>query len=340
MSVTQAEIRRQAEAIASIVVRDRPGALERLEHDALAELASWPEITIEWMPDVDAGEGCSVAGSYNVDVSPPALCIARSASPGRRQFTALHELGHHIQQNDFELGAAVVMSTDPVGLEEGACNLFAASTLLPADIVDRYIGARGPTAAEVADLYVGSQASRAACCVRAAERLRSPGVVMLLDHDGVVSFAQPTGGFIPPARRSDQSGTPLVSAALRGGRARTDTFVRYRTGGRSETVYGDCVAADGWLIAVLATDRVPWLSFSVSRPGTSSGGTATWWTCETCGEQFAVIDRCLACGQPKCPSAGHCGCGPAREQICPACFTMKHASQFEKGSTVCRECRE
>jgi hypothetical protein len=81
---------------------------------------------------------------------------------------------------------------------------------------------------------------------------------MLLDYDGVVSFAQPAGGFIPPARGSDQSATPLVSTALRSaGRARTDTFVSYRTGGRSNTVYGDCADADGWLIAVLATDRVP-----------------------------------------------------------------------------------
>ena len=131
-----------------------------------------------------------------------------------------------------------------------------------------------------------------------------------------------------------------MSAALRRGRAQTDTFVRYRPGARSETVYGDCVAADGWLIAVLATDRVPWLPFSVSRPGTSSGGAATWWTCETCGEQFPAMDRCPACGQPKCPSAGHCGCGPAQEQRCSACFMMRHASQFEKDSTVCRECRE
>lgn len=339
MRVTQAEIRSQVKAIASIVEGDRPGVLESLARDALAELASWPEIAIEWMPEADTGEGCSVAGSYNADVSPPVLCIELSASPGRRQFTALHELGHHVQQSDYELAAAIVTSHDPHGLEEGACNLFAASTLLPADIVDRHIGARGPTAAEVVSLFAGSQASRAACCVRAAERLRSPGVVMLLDHVGVVSFAQPAGGFIPPARRSDQSATPLVSAALRAGRARIDTFVRYRTGGRSDTVYGDCVVADGWLIVVLAADRVPWRSFSASRPGTGTRGNATWWTCESCGEQFAVSDRCLTCGQPKCPSAGHCGCSLARERRCSECFMVRHVTQFKKGGTVCRECR-
>lgn len=341
MRITQAEVRRQAEAIASCIEEAHPGALVRLGHDALTELASWSEIQVQGAPDTDVGEGCSVAGSYNTDVNPPALCMAMSASPGRRKFTALHELGHHVQQNSYDLGAVLVMSADPTGLEEGACNLFAANTLLPKEAVNRYIGTRGPTAAEVVDLFTGSQASRAACCVCAAGRLTSPGAVILLSYDGVVSFAQPAGGFIPPARGSDQSATPLVSAALRrGGRARTDTFVTYRTGRRSDTVYGDCADAGGWLVAVLAADRVPWLQFSVPRLGTGSTISARWWTCETCGELFAAVDRCPACGQPKCPQAGHCSCSLARETRCSACFMMKHASQFAAGDTVCRECRE
>ena len=340
MRIAQSEIRRQAEAIATRVEELHPGALGRLEQDALTELASWPEIRIAWVPDADVGEDCSVAGSYNCDVSPPVLYIASSASPGRSQFTGLHEMGHHIQRNSYDLGAAFVMSADPVGLEEGACNQFAASTLLPEQVVGRHIEERGPSASDVADLFVGSQASRAACCVRAAERLHSPGAVVLLDYDGKVSFAQATGGFIPPARGSDQSATPLVSAALRSaGRARTDTFVSYRTGGRSETVYGDCADAGGWLVAVLAADRVPWQKFSVQRPGTSRSGSPRWWTCETCGDEFAVSDLCAACSLPKCPSVGHCACSLAHERRCTSCFMMRHSAQFEGDGTVCRECR-
>jgi hypothetical protein len=341
VSVTQAEVRRQARAIASCVEDAHPGALARLGRDALAELTSWPEIQVRWVPDADVGEECSVAGSYNSDTTPPGLCIAMSASPGRRQFTALHEAGHHVQQNNFDLAAAFVMSADPKGLEEGACNLFAAQTLLPENVVDQYIGARGPSAAEVADLFSGSQASRAACCARAAERLRSPGAAVLLDYDGIVSFAQPAGGFIPPARGSDQSATPLVSAALRrDGHARMETFVRYRSGGRSNSVYGDCADADGWLVAILAADRAPWLKFSVPQPGTGYAGHARWWTCETCGWVFAVADRCAACGHPRCPEAGHCGCSLTKEKRCSLCFMMKHVSQFEAGRAVCRDCRE
>lgn len=340
MSVAQAEVRRQAEAIASCVEEAHPGALARLRLGALAELDTWPEIQVRLVPDEDAGRDCSVAGSYDSDASPPALYVASSASPGRRQFTGLHEAGHHVQRNNYELAAAFLMSVDPAALEEGACNLFAATTLLPDEVVGNYIGERGPSAADVAALFAGSRASRAACCSRAAERLRGPGAVVVLGYDGKVSFAQAAGGFIPPARGSDQSATPLVAAAVHGGgHARTDTFVAYRTGRRSETVYGDCADAGGWLIAVLAADRVPWRQFSVQRPGTGSGGGPGWWTCETCGHVFPADDHCPACGQPKCPEAGHCGCALAREKRCASCFMMKHPAQFEGTGTVCRECR-
>lgn len=340
MIVSQAEIRRQAQAIARHLEEADPGILSRLCENPLNELATWPGLQVRRVADADAGDGCSVAGSYRSDTAPPTLCVAWSVSSGRRQFTILHELAHHVQRNNAELAAVLMMSLDPDGLEEAACNLFAAQTLLPDAVVDRHIGASGPSAAEVAGLYGGSRASRAACCVRAAERLRGPGAAALLDYEGVVSFAYPVGGFIPPARRSDQSGTPLVSAALRSaGRARAETFVVYRTGGTSDTVYGDCADVGGWLIAVLAAERAPWLTFSPPQPGTGSV-RSSWWTCETCGDTFLASERCPACGQPKCPQAGHCACTTDREMACTRCHMAKHKSQFEAGGTVCRECRD
>jgi IrrE N-terminal-like domain len=339
VTAQRAEIRRQAQAIAVHLEEADPGVLARLCENPLGELATWPGLQVRRVADIHAGDGCSVAGSYRSDTKPPTLCVAWSASSGRRQFTILHELAHHVQRNNAELAAVLMMSADPDGLEEAACNLFAAQTLLPDAIVDRYIGASGPSAAEVAGLHSGSQASRAACCVRSAERLRGPGAVALLDYEGLVSFAYPVGGFIPPARKSDQSGTPLISAALRsGGRARTETFVQYRTGSTSDTVYGDCADADGWLVAVLAAERAPWLAFSPPRPGTGSM-RSNWWTCETCGDTFPASERCLMCGHPKCPQAGHCACTTDREITCTRCYMAKHKSQFEARGTVCRECR-
>src|SRR5260370_40634955 len=177
VTISQADIRRQAQAIASCVEMAHPGALARLGDDALAELAAWAEVQVKWVPDQDVGEGWCVACSYNSDIRPPALCIALSASPGRRQFTALHEVGHHVQQNNAELGAVVIMSADSEALEEGAFNRFAGQTLLPLDMVDQYVGVRGPSGTEVTDLFVGPPASPAACSVWVSERLRSPAPV-------------------------------------------------------------------------------------------------------------------------------------------------------------------
>lgn len=54
-----------------------------------------------------------------------------SASRARRDFTALHELGHHLQQNSFDLMEAFARQPDGgVLLEDTACDAFAAEILL------------------------------------------------------------------------------------------------------------------------------------------------------------------------------------------------------------------
>src|ERR1019366_923254 len=52
-------------------------------------------------------ERCSVAGGYVHTTVPPTLSVTNSLSPGRRSFTVLHELGHHLQKNDVVLARAV-----------------------------------------------------------------------------------------------------------------------------------------------------------------------------------------------------------------------------------------
>ena len=149
MTAQRAEIRRQAQAIAEYLEEADPGVLSRLCENPLGELEKWPGLQVRRLAEVDAGDGCSVAGSYRSDTTPPTLCVAWSVSSGRRQFTILHELAHHIQRNNAELAAVLMTSADPDDLEEAACNLFAALALLPDAIVDRHIGAKGPSAAEV-----------------------------------------------------------------------------------------------------------------------------------------------------------------------------------------------
>lgn len=320
----------------------RPGTIARLRTDPLGELSLWDGLAVIEIDESSDNSGCSVAGSYQPN--PPTLVVTNSLSFARRGFTALHELGHHLQQTDIALGNAIFGYSDSDLFEEEACDAFAAGVLLPDDELRAQIGPRGPTAQDVVELYsVHSSASREACCVWAARHLQGAGAVVLLDSSGVVRFAAPKS-FIPPAKNSDQSHTPLIEAALRNrgsGATRDETYVTYRNGGTSETIYGQARWFDAnYFVAVLARDNAAWKSLALPRPATGSSGNPRWWTCETCDESFAVADRCTRCSEPQC-TQGHCGCHVARaekDRTCPKCFLTLHPSRFDPGSKLCRDC--
>jgi hypothetical protein len=210
-------------------------------------LTGWPEIQVRLVDEQYGAGGCSVAGRYDDLMHPPALCVARSASHRRRQFTVLHELGHHLQTNDIDLATTSLDFDDEA--TDAACDGFAARVLLPDDLVAGCFADRTPSAGDIVRLYQASTASRAACVVRAAEHLLSSGTVVLYDAAGVVSFAAGHGVY-PPARGSDQSRTALVAAALQDpGRADglavtvDATTIRYRTHD-SGPLYGQAAWCD------------------------------------------------------------------------------------------------
>jgi IrrE N-terminal-like domain len=338
VSVLRSPATSQADAMLAVLDRDRPGTRERLGADTLGELESWPDLRVLLVPDEATEKGCSVAGGYRHATDPPTLLVAASISRRRRAFTALHELGHHLQRNDVTLALRTLDRRDGEAVEEAACDAFAGRVLLPDQVVERHIGRRGPAALDVVALYNESGASRAACCVRAAERLSGLGAVVLIEPTGVVSFAA-SHGLIPPARGSDQSDTPLLRAALaHGGRATRDTVVHYRDGSTSDLLYGDCAPCDGYLVAVLVTDRAAWMPFAPPRPGTAR--PRGLWICETCDDEFIPWEPpCPRCRQRRCPEHGHCGCTAATQRVCQGCFLSKHVSQFAGSGTHCRDCR-
>jgi len=333
----------QAQEMLTTIETRRPGALLALHQDPLGELGRWAGLQLRLVAEVNNGGRCSVAGSYQDGAMPPALVVSRSKSLRRRGFTALHELGHHLRQTDPDLGQRLFTVEDSEGFEEAACDAFAARVLLPDDAVAAHIGPRGPTAVAVADLFRSSQASREACCVRAAEHLIGAGAVVLLDQDGRVLFAAPHG-LIPPARGSDQSATPLIAAALPGTGTveRNQTFLAYRGRNTSDLMYGQASWCDpGYLIAVVVSDNVPWRSFAPPRPYTNRGRYGSWWTCETCSQEFPVTEPpCDRCGQPRCESL-HCGCTvqrAGRDRMCDRCHMTLRPSRFAVDSTTCRDC--
>ncbi|WP_395297164.1 ImmA/IrrE family metallo-endopeptidase [Kitasatospora hibisci] len=330
--------RTQASAMVEELEAARPGAVDRLGQGALAELRSWPELIVVDVEESTAEQGCSVAGAYDFG-PPPRLSVATSASHARRDFTALHELGHHLQKNNFALMDA--FSREPDGgvlLEDAACDAFAAEILLPASLVDRHLDAKGPDASAITHLWRASNASRMAVCVRAAQRLPAPGHVLLLDRAGRLAFGA-SHGLPPLPRGSLQSDIPVVDRAAAGsGRAQGRTRVRYRDGILGRELHTDIAPMDGYLVAVLVADSAPWRAFTPPTPDT--GPRSREYICANCDEEYHSFEpACPRCHVPSCPECGRCTC-PSRvaERLCPNCFTLHPPRMFSPGSDLCLNC--
>jgi hypothetical protein len=336
----------QVAAMMRVLEQLSPGAATRLGTDPFATLPTFTDLEVRLVPEAETGArpgnaGCSVAGVYIHDAVPPILGVAVSTSAGRRAFTVLHEFGHHLQQGQPTLAGVLLEQSDGgIALEDAACDAFAADILLPPSLVDRFIGTRGPTAVQIVDLWQASVASRAAACVRAAQRLSSPGHIVLLDEEGKVSFATSIG--LPPiARGSVQSDIGTVREALAGsGRAAGRARVRYRDGIQGDELHTQVVPMGGYLLLVAVTDRAPWLDFAPPSPAT--GPVAPGWVCEhtECGHEFTSYEApCRACRRPRCPECQRCQCAPrVSEQTCSRCFQRLPASMFTTGSASCSEC--
>lgn len=340
MNVIRADVLAQTSRMLVVLESRSPGAAERLQADPLAELAAWTEIRVAQVPDTQSDSRCSVAGGYLHDTNPPTLTVTRSLSGRRRQFTALHELGHHLQKTDARLGLAVRRQlANPEAFEDAACDAFASQVLLPDDVLADWPTDRSPRAADIVAMFEQTQASRAACCVRAAERLHSHGFVAVLDAAGTVTFAAGRGDVFPPARGTSQAATPLVVSALRHRTsAQVDTtYVRYRDGSTSLELYGDAAWSNDYLIAVAVLDQPSWKPFAPPR-AESARYVSRKVTCEVCDTEFESADRCSRCRTPRCQS-GHCDCTLAAERMCEGCFQKLHPARFAGPTTRrCKDC--
>lgn len=329
----------QADAMLDLLASVDPDLLKALLIDPAAALRQHTGVTVLSVPESQTDTGCSVAGGYVSDTVPPTLAVATSVSAGRQAFTLLHEFGHHLQRTRFELMDVLLEQRDEgAALEEDACDAFAAGILLPEADVTACMGNEGPTAHSVAALWARSRASRQAACVRAAQTLRSPGHVLLLDDTGAVQF-DAAHGLPPVRRRSSQADVPLIARALRTGhRATGELQLRYRDGIKGQVLYAQIADLKGYLVVVAVTDTVPWLRFA--PPSTDTGPSVAERSCEHCGHDFTTFDvSCQSCRTPKCPECGGCSCPPRlAEQTCTACWLRLTSVQFEPGSDVCKSC--
>lgn len=322
----------------------RPGAVERLRADALAELATWTdELALRRVPSHALRGGCSVVGQYSDDTDPPTLSVVDAGSAGQRRFTVLHELGHHEQRGDLPWFDAALARQSDHGrrLEEQVCDAFAAEVLLGQDVVDQVLGGEAPTAEAVVRLRAATGASGAACCVRVAQLLRCEGIVLATDLSGSVLFSAVNGAsYFRPKRGTPQGSDSLAVRAAGAGTARdADAFVQYGTGSRVVHLRGDAAADGNVVYTVLRDGRAPWQK-------TDLGPRPRWdvpeRTCDACGAELEQPgdDPCPECRRPRCASCGTaCSCGrPSADKTCKSCQYTYARARFPGNGDVCADC--
>lgn len=332
---SRGEVQAQARAMVEAARSCFGAEFDLLRTDPCEALDGWADVSLQLVAepgDSSNREACSVAGAY-IESGPRGVSViqvALAASPGRRAFTALHELGHHLQRNTIELVEVIWDQPSTDLFEDLACDAFAAEILLPDDEVSRYIDGKGPTAHDVIRLFQAGSASRSAVCVRAAQRLPAPGLVALLTDEGQVFFSSTHG--LPPLRRgSDQSADPVLQRGLANGRSRGRGHFTYRDGIQGQELFVQTAAFDSDLLLVVAvTDNAPWEGFAL--PSRDTGPHAVTYECSdpACGETYTSWEqRCPRCSVPPCSGCGRCACViTTAEQQCMSCFLVQPSAGF------------
>jgi Zn-dependent peptidase ImmA (M78 family) len=281
-----------------------------------------------------------VFGRYDADSAVPRIVVGAHQNRARRQFTALHELGHHLLRTTPEF-ADELISRDDFGaaLEERACDVFASRVLIPEDAVTNLLGTGVPTATAVISAWANLPAvSMHAVMVRAIANFPSEGYLLLLDEDGVVMTCVVRD--VPPVAVGSDQSTTTIWQALQDRDTATSSAVRFLFRG---VPYGDDFYAQakrlpgGAVLLVAARERVPW-QLSVRRQ--EYHVNRRWWTCERCSHEFEVEQPpCPICTVPNCPSCSHCACGAVlKDFTCTKCFMLRPPAERSETADVCLDC--
>lgn len=338
--------RRFARMLVDSLEQESPALLEELRDGPFETVRRWPGVstTVYDLGSRPANRSrCSVYGYYLEHRKPPEIGIAQATSLRRMNFTALHELGHHLQPDHPEVGLALAELDDEWrGLEDRICDAFAAEILLPDELVTPVLAddRLGPTASQVADLFDRSRASRAACCVRAAQHLHVDGWVILSDRDGQVLFAAAANHEFRLAPGTVQPESSIITMAGLRGSAQGLSPVTYPSGKTSPHFNTDAVADGDYVFAVMSLGATPWNPAPVPPRLRRPGGVPTVCVNPGCGHEWVDFDApCDKCGERRCPQCDRCGCVPAVERrLCTGCYIDRSVNEFLAGSDLCEQC--
>jgi Zn-dependent peptidase ImmA (M78 family) len=290
---------------------------EPFRRDPEAAVTSAFGITIRYRTKVLSD--CDIDGSYNHDEQ--IVTVDAAAIAPRRRFTILHELAHALARLDEQLADWLILFDSSGRLEEErVANAFAGLVLLPDALVDRHIPTEGPCAYDMRQLAEASEASREAACVRASQRLRASGLVVL-SHGSTVQLAITRGLPFGLKRGSDMGPDSFfATASTRATARRSGVRLRFPgTDNLSSTLEADAVSDDhGYTFSVLMPNGAPWVPLT----STTDGPLGHEIDCDLCDRtRVSFTAECRTCGDRRCPDHG-CACDrsqPQRERRCEDC---------------------
>lgn len=307
--------------------------LSDLRDDVVRALEASDLIEFEW--GTSLATTCELHGTYSR--RPPRIRVARGQSTARANFTAAHEFGHHLQQENAEWALDVFVElrrAQPVlaaVVGELVSNHVAVQLLMPQDVLASAWSGR-LTPDFVRELTRDGRVSRQAAAIRAVNHAadeRDVVVIVADPLDGRVlsSSASALSQLYPPPTNSFQSDLRTFGDGATGLRQASEGF-QYSTGRTRADITYDW----GW-------DHAGQYMFVVARP-TYRFGTPQWdgddveCVSENCEHVFSrsAAGVCPNCRLPICPACNACGgCEKKHGALCMNCFTLMSLSESQRG---------
>lgn len=302
--------------------------------DPQGALALVPGVVVRWTYDRPKG-ACDLGGVYDGDSEPPTITLRRFGNERRNNFTALHEVGHHLLYGDEDWQYRVLPTLGDKArmVEEKIVNDFAATLLVPASVVQQHLGV-GVTADGLRQMVALTEASATTCCISA---LNLPGerLVMLADVEGRIWYSDSNGMPYNPGKRVTQPSLATAAERALGDGEYTlvgGEGIRYSKGWADTDVRIDVALHGGLVIAVVTS----------TRPDSRSRLSADWREeCAACGEQFTSDTspgQCSTCGDWRCPECRGCECTNAQTVVCTRCWVALSVAEAGKGLTAHDDC--
>lgn len=295
------------------------------------------EVRLEQATRQTSNSLCPIDGIYLHEEQ--IIVVAVSQSPGRTLFSILHEVGHHLIEQDDEVTDLLwdAKGQRSTWAREKFANELAANLLLHEELVSRHIPEQGPTARGVIALINHGKASAEACAVAAARRLPGNGYVVIAEHDGTVRFAASHGSALPIARHTPQPRHNLLERAANGSERQHGATLAFSGGTLTDPMHADAAPFRSGAIGVYTDGKAPWVRLSVlPRPEFESFDV----DCPRCHDIVQTYKgACRECGTHKCEECGWCDCHITEqdEELCHECFTVKPTRIVE--DSICRDCR-